>query len=222
MPDIEIKNLIKDFNGLRAANKEKGREINMLTLTDQNFEQEIQNAEKPVLVDFYTLWCQPCFILSPILEKLANEFEGKLILAKVNLDTVPLISQKYGIEKIPTVIFFKEGKPVSGFVGVRPEAEIRKWLEENLKDEKEKIEKVIQEYEEYAKKNNLSLNPNRGVVERIVKGLLENEKKYGARYCPCRKISGNPKEDKAKICPCAWHHQEIKKDGHCLCGLFVR
>ena len=104
----------------------------MLALTDQNFEQEIQNAEKPVLVDFYTLWCQPCFILSPILEKLANEFGGKLILAKVNLDTAPLISQKYGIEQIPTVVLFKNGKPISGFIGIRPEPIIKNWLEQNL------------------------------------------------------------------------------------------
>jgi len=114
------------------VNKEKGRKINIPTLTDQNFEQKIKNAEKPVLVDFYTLWCQPCFILSPILEKLANEFEEKLILAKVNLDTVPLVSQKYGIEKIPAVIFFKEGKAVSGFVGFQSEETIREWLKQNL------------------------------------------------------------------------------------------
>lgn len=205
------------------VNKEKGREISMLTLTDQNFEQKIKNAEKPVLVDFYTLWCQPCFILSPILEKLANEFEGKLILAKVNLDTVPLISQKYGIEKIPTVIFFKEGKPVSGFVGVRPEGEIREWLEENLKNNgNEKIEKIIKEYEEYAAKNNFKLNPNRDVVERIIKGLLENEKKYGFRYCPCRRISGNSEEDRPKICPCQFMLKEIEEVGHCLCNLFFK
>lgn len=85
-----------------------------------------------------------------------------------------------------------------------------------------KFEKLIKELEEYAKKSGLKLNPDKKVVRRIIKGLLENEKKYGARYCPCRKVSGNPAEDKLKICPCHWHLQEIEKNGHCLCGLFVK
>jgi len=104
----------------------------MLELTDENFEKEITNAPKPILVDFWAQWCMPCFVLGPILEKLAEEYGDKLILAKVNLDTAPLISQKYGIEKIPNVILFKEGKPISGFIGVRPEPIIKNWLEQNL------------------------------------------------------------------------------------------
>jgi len=194
----------------------------MLTLTDENFEKAISTSQKPVLVDFWMFGCAPCFLISPILEKLANDYEKKLILAKVNLDLAPLVAQKYGINLTPTVILFKEGKPVSGFVGVMPEGEIRKWLEENLKNETEKIKKVIQEYEEYAQKSGFKLNPDRGTVERIAKGLLENEKKYSFRYCPCRRISGNPEEDKSKICPCQFMRKEIEDQGHCLCGLFVR
>ena len=105
----------------------------MLTLTDENFEKEISNAKKPVLVDFWMESCGPCYILSPILEKLGNDFGEKIILAKVNLNETPLASQKYQIKATPTVILFKEGKPVSGFVGLRSEEEIRKWLEEALK-----------------------------------------------------------------------------------------
>lgn len=86
----------------------------------------------------------------------------------------------------------------------------------------EKIEKIIKEYEKYAKENGFKLNPNRKVVETIIKGLLINEKKYGARYCPCRRVSGDPKKDKSKICPCKWHKVEIEKKGRCLCGLFER
>jgi len=193
----------------------------MLTLTDENFEKEILASPKPVLVDFWMFGCAPCSLISPILEKLANDFEDKIILAKVNFDTAPLTCQKYGINMAPTVVLFKEGKPASGFIGVRPEPEIREWLENQLREDKE-IEKLIKEYEEYAKKNGFSLNPNKKVVEGIVKSLLEREKKFGARYCPCRKITGNPEDDKSKICPCAWHREEIEKDGHCLCGLFVK
>ena len=194
-------------------------------------------SPKPVVVDFWMCGCAPCQIISPILEKLANDFEEKIILAKINLDTIPRTCQKYGINVVPTVILFKGGKPVSGFIGARPENEIRKWLEENLRNENEKIKKLIQEvkedsffstsaatsvYEEYAQKNGFSLNPNRKIVEGIVKSLLEREKKFGARYCPCRKITGNPDEDKKIICPCIFHRLEIEKDGHCLCGLFVK
>lgn len=194
----------------------------MLTLTDQNFEKEIQNAEKPVLVDFFAEWCSPCSVLGPILEKLVEEFKGKFIFAKVNLDGAPITAQKYGIEKIPYIILFKEGKPVSGFSGVRPELIIKEWLEENLKDEGGEIEKLIKEYEEYAKKNGFKLNPDKEVVKRLIKGLLENEKKHGARYCPCRRITGNSEEDKPKICPCQWHRQEIEQNGNCFCRLFVK
>ena len=194
-----------------------------LTLTDENFEREISSLRGPVLVDFWAHWCSPCLALGPILEKLVNEYREKLILAKVNLDTAPRACQKYGIEQIPTVILFKEGKPISGFVGVRPEFEIRQWLEENLiNDGQKEIEKIIKEYEERARENGFRLNPDRKVTERIIEGLLENEKKYGQKYCPCRRVSGNSEEDKSKICPCAWHREEIEKNGRCLCGLFVK
>jgi len=86
----------------------------------------------------------------------------------------------------------------------------------------EEVKKLIQEYEEYAEKNGFKLNPNRKAVEGLVQRLLENEKKYGARYCPCRRITGNPEEDNPKICPCKWHREEIERDGHCHCGLFVK
>lgn len=86
----------------------------------------------------------------------------------------------------------------------------------------EKIEEIIKESEEYVKKNGWRLNPDQKVVERLVRGMLENEKKYGARYCPCRRIMGNPEKDRPKICPCVWHREEIEREGHCLCGLFVR
>ncbi len=193
----------------------------MSELTDQNFEKEIQNAKIPVLVDFFASWCAPCFVLTPILEKLAKDLEGKIFLTKANLDDIPLAAQKFEIDRIPTVILFKNGKPVGGFIGLRPEIVIREWLENMLKENlSTDIEKILKEYEDYANKNGFKLNQNSEVLKRIVKGLLENEKKYGKRYCPCRRVSGHLEEDQKNICPCIYHLQELEKNGQCLCGLF--
>ena len=83
------------------------------------------------------------------------------------------------------------------------------------------VEKIIKEYKNYAEKNGFKLNPNKKVVESLIKGLLEREKKYGARYCPCRRVTGNKEKDRLKICPCPQHKKEIKESGQCFCGLFV-
>jgi len=88
--------------------------------------------------------------------------------------------------------------------------------------ENNEIEQVIAEYEEYAEKNGFRLNPNKEIIKRVVKGLLENEKKYGKKYCPCRRIIGKIEDNKDKICPCEESHEEIKKNGQCFCGLFLK
>lgn len=104
----------------------------MISLTDENFEKTIQDSEKPALVDFWAEWCGPCNALSPILEKIAENYKEKIVVAKLNVDSAPFSSQKYQVSQIPTVILFKNGKPVSGFVGARSEDFIKQWLEENL------------------------------------------------------------------------------------------
>lgn len=112
-----------------------------LELTDQNFEEELKKAEKPILVDFWAPWCQPCFVLAPILEKVAEEFEDKIIFAKANLEFAPAAAQKIGINIIPTVVLFSGEKPVSGFVGVRPEPIVRELLNKMLEDTGNKEDK---------------------------------------------------------------------------------
>ncbi len=84
------------------------------------------------------------------------------------------------------------------------------------------IKRIIENYQQYAEKNGLKLNPDREIIERLIRGLLGNEKKYGQRYCPCRRVTGNEKEDRPKICPCQWHREEIEKSGRCFCGLFTK
>ncbi|MDP3990920.1 MAG: thioredoxin [Candidatus Nealsonbacteria bacterium] len=105
----------------------------MLVLTDENFKKEIEGAEKPILVDFWSANCSPCLMLSPILEKLAEEYKDKVIFAKLNVDQSPMAASQYEIDRIPIVLLFKEGKLISGFMGLQPEEVIKGWLEEKLK-----------------------------------------------------------------------------------------
>jgi ferredoxin-thioredoxin reductase catalytic chain len=84
------------------------------------------------------------------------------------------------------------------------------------------MDELIKFFSEYAQKNGFQLNPDRKVVERIINGLLENEKIKGKKYCPCRILSGDEKEDLKKVCPCIYHKAEIEKDGKCYCGLFTK
>lgn len=102
-------------------------------LTDENFESEIKKIEKPVLIDFFAVWCDPCSMLAPILEKVADELEDKIVLKKVNVDEFPLTSQKFKIDRIPAVFLFQKGNPVANFTGLRPEEEIKEWVESFLK-----------------------------------------------------------------------------------------
>ena len=86
---------------------------------------------------------------------------------------------------------------------------------------KEQIRKMCEQYAAQ-KRDILKLNPDEKIVDMIITGLLKNEEKHGFIYCPCRPVTGNKEEDIPKICPCDWHLDEIKKDGKCLCKLFVK
>ena len=88
-----------------------------LELTDQNFEEEVLQANTPVLVDFWAEWCSPCLMASPAIEELAKEYEGKIKAGKLNVDENPKTAQKYGVMSIPTVIIFKGGKEVKKQIG---------------------------------------------------------------------------------------------------------
>jgi thioredoxin 1 len=101
-------------------------------IDDAKFEESVLKADKPVLVDFWAPWCGPCRMVAPVVEELAEEYDGKMGFMKMNVDDSPKIASQYGIMSIPTLIIFKEGKPVSNIVGFRPKNELKKSLDEAL------------------------------------------------------------------------------------------
>ena len=90
---------------------------NIVTLTSSNFDDEIKQAATPILVDFWAEWCGPCRMVTPVLEKLADEYAGKARVGKVNVDEHSGLAAKFGVQSIPTLLLFKEGKVVEQFIG---------------------------------------------------------------------------------------------------------
>lgn len=102
-----------------------------LELTDANFEETIASG-KPVLVDFWAEWCGPCRMVGPIVEELSNDYDGKAIVGKVNVDHSPEISSKYGVRNIPTILFFKNGEVVDKSVGAVPKNVLSEKIDNQL------------------------------------------------------------------------------------------
>ncbi len=103
-----------------------------LEITDSSFKDTVLNSDKPVLVDFWAVWCGPCRMLGPIIEEVATEFEGKAIVGKVDVDNNQQVSVDYGIRNIPTVLIFKNGEVVDKIVGVQPKEVIAEKLSAHL------------------------------------------------------------------------------------------
>ena len=103
-------------------------------VTDATFEQQVLKSDKPVMVDFWAPWCGPCRAVAPVLEDLANEYEGRLVVAKFNIDENPKHTMEYGVMAIPTMIFFKDGKPVDRIEGAGPKAFYKSRLEGLLQE----------------------------------------------------------------------------------------
>lgn len=100
--------------------------------TTENFEEEVLKSDIPVLVDFYADWCGPCKMMAPIVEKLAEEFDGRVKVGKLNIDENMQTAQQYRVASIPTFIVFKEGKQQANYLGAMSASELKEKLEQAL------------------------------------------------------------------------------------------
>lgn len=95
-----------------------------VTITDDNFENEVINSDLPVLIDFWAVWCGPCKIIAPVVEQLAEEYDGKLKVGKLDVDSNQQTSIKYGVRSIPTLLLFKNGQVKDTIIGAVPKQQI--------------------------------------------------------------------------------------------------
>ena len=103
-----------------------------VAVTEQTFEEQVEKSAIPVLVDFWADWCMPCKIVAPIVDELAEEYDGRVAFTKIDVDSAPNIAMKFGIRSIPTLLVFKDGSPVDQVVGAVPKAVLKKRLESAL------------------------------------------------------------------------------------------
>ncbi len=100
-----------------------------IVLTDDNFESEVLESDRPVLVDFWATWCGPCRMVSPIVEELAGEYDGRAKVGKLDVDSAQKTAQEYGIRSIPTLLIFREGKVADQVIGAVPKVQITEKLD---------------------------------------------------------------------------------------------
>ena len=106
--------------------------MSVKSIKENEFESEVINSNKPVLIDFWAEWCGPCKEIAPILDEIADEMKDKIKVVKINIDENPNIPNKYGVQSIPTMIIFKKGTPISTKIGAAIRSEVKTWIETSI------------------------------------------------------------------------------------------
>jgi len=101
-------------------------------VTDQSFQVDVLDSRTPVVVDFWAEWCGPCRMIAPSLEELANEYDGKLMIAKMNIDENPQTPTRYGVRGIPTLMIFRNGQVAATKIGALPKTKIKEWIDASI------------------------------------------------------------------------------------------
>jgi len=106
--------------------------MSVIHVTTQSFETDVAGSSLPVLVDFWAAWCGPCRMIAPTLEELANDYEGRVVIAKIDVDENPELAKKYGVMSIPTLLLFKGGEVKAKTMGAQPKEKLEEFLDEAL------------------------------------------------------------------------------------------
>ena len=106
--------------------------MTVIQVTDDSFDSDVRKSDIPVVVDFWAEWCGPCRQIAPVLEELAVEYDGRLKIAKVDIDANQDIASQIGIRSIPALFLFKHGEPTGNLVGAHPKNTLKKWLDDSL------------------------------------------------------------------------------------------
>ncbi len=104
----------------------------IINVTDTSFESDVLKGDGPILLDFWAEWCGPCKMLAPSLSELASELDGKISIAKLNIDENPTVPSRFGVRGIPTLMIFKDGQVTATKIGALPKSQLKSWIEQNL------------------------------------------------------------------------------------------
>jgi thioredoxin 1 len=123
---------VRQDEAAAAQGRPRGKEelvAEVKTLTDESFDKEIGDAATPMIVDFWAPWCGPCRMVGPVIEEIAGDHDGKVVVGKLNVDENPATASKFGIMSIPTIILFKDGEPAKKVIGARSKADFEREFE---------------------------------------------------------------------------------------------